>query len=66
MVSYSDIMKLMNKYNDLKDKLESKDTPYDKNDTDVQEFYKVVQVLLSIQKEIDGEGCHGGCCGHHH
>ncbi len=65
MLSYSDIMNLMKRYNDLKLKLESKETPICSNDKDVQEFNNIVQILSAIQKQIGG-GCHGGCCEHHH
>jgi hypothetical protein len=65
MLSYSDIMSLMKKYNDLKQTLETKNKPLDINDKDVEEFNKVVHVLSLIQKQIGG-GCQGGCCGHHH
>lgn len=65
MLSYSQIMSLMKRYNDLKTKIEDKDSPLDSNDEDVQEFNKIVQILTIVQKQIGGE-CQGRCCGHHH
>ncbi len=65
MLSYSQIMQLMKRYNDLKKIIESKDTPIDSEDKDIKEFNKVVQILSAIQMQMGG-GCHGGCCGHHH
>jgi hypothetical protein len=65
MLSYSDMMNLMKRYNDLKKIIESKDTPIDSEDKDIKEFNKVVQILSAIQRQMGG-GCQGGCCGHHH
>jgi hypothetical protein len=65
MLSYSQMMNLMKRYNDLKKTIESKEKPLDSEDKDVKEFNNVIHILSMIQKQMEG-GCSGGCCGHHH
>jgi hypothetical protein len=66
MISYSEFMMLMKKYNDLKQIIENKEKPIDKDDKDIKELNTVINILSVIQQEIMGGGCQGGCCNHHH